>query len=60
MKGSNRIPIKSPCIKKCALNEDHLCTNCFRTIEEIAAWPDADNKEGEKILERIEMRKVLK
>jgi len=60
MNGSKRIPIKSPCIKKCSLNKDHICSNCFRTIEEIAAWPDADNKEREKILERIEVRKLKK
>jgi len=49
---------KSPCIKKCRLDENHICTDCFRTIQEIAAWPDADNEERKKILVRIELRKL--
>ncbi len=31
-------PIISPCVSICALNDDDVCTGCFRTIEEIRGW----------------------
>ena len=60
MNPSKETPANSPCIKKCSLNKDRICINCFRTIEEIAAWPDADNKQRKKILERLALRKLSK
>lgn len=31
--------VPSPCISVCAIDPDSgLCTGCFRTLDEIAAW----------------------
>ena len=32
------VPILSPCIGICELGEHGLCTGCWRTGDEIAAW----------------------
>ncbi len=29
---------QSPCIACCALNQDHVCVGCYRSIYEIANW----------------------
>ncbi|MDA0795353.1 MAG: DUF1289 domain-containing protein [Proteobacteria bacterium] len=31
-------PVVSPCVSICALNDDDVCTGCFRTIAEIRGW----------------------
>jgi predicted Fe-S protein YdhL (DUF1289 family) len=49
--------IKSPCIKKCRVNADKVCTSCLRTLEEIAAWGDADDEVRQKILANVRFRK---
>jgi hypothetical protein len=49
--------IKSPCIKKCALNEENICTGCFRTIQEIIGWPGADDETKRNIAVLIRKRK---
>ena len=34
-----REEVESPCVKVCVIHpEARLCTGCYRTIDEIAAW----------------------
>jgi predicted Fe-S protein YdhL (DUF1289 family) len=33
--------IASPCTGICALDENHVCRGCGRTLAEIASWPSA-------------------
>ena len=40
----------SPCVRNCCLDEDDVCLGCFRTIEEIIRWGEADDEEKHKIL----------
>lgn len=36
--------VASPCVSICNINhESQLCEGCFRTLEEIGAWPQMDN-----------------
>jgi len=49
--------IKSPCIKKCALNEKNICTGCFRTIQEIITWSSADDQTKREITALSEKRR---
>ena len=49
--------IKSPCIKKCALNEENICTGCFRTIQEIITWSSADDRTKREIIALSEKRR---
>jgi len=30
--------VVSPCVSICALNDDDICTGCFRTSAEIRGW----------------------
>ena len=42
--------VSSPCVRNCCLDEDDVCLGCFRTIEEIIRWGEADDEEKHKIL----------
>jgi predicted Fe-S protein YdhL (DUF1289 family) len=48
--------VRSPCIKKCSLDQNNICTGCHRRIDEIILWPDADNSVRRKIIEAAERR----
>jgi predicted Fe-S protein YdhL (DUF1289 family) len=51
--------IDSPCVKICQLSEDgSLCIGCFRTLHEIAAWPEASDEAKRAIIEAAMERKV--
>lgn len=49
--------VKSPCVKKCSLDQDKVCPACNRTVDEIMAWPDADDEQRHRILEAARLRK---
>jgi predicted Fe-S protein YdhL (DUF1289 family) len=36
--GSGEQPVKSPCISICALDNEGVCSGCFRTGDEIRSW----------------------
>jgi len=48
----------SPCVKKCSLNENNICPECYRSIDEIVSWTDADNLIRRKILEAAKLRRA--
>lgn len=52
------MPVASPCIKLCVMDEaaGH-CAGCFRTLAEIAAWSALDDDQRREILKKIEARK---
>jgi predicted Fe-S protein YdhL (DUF1289 family) len=50
--------VKSPCIKKCSLDRNKICPACFRSIDEIVAWSDADDSLRRKILEAVKRRRA--
>jgi uncharacterized protein len=41
----------SPCVRNCCLNDDDICLGCFRTLEEIVGWNEADNQQRRDILQ---------
>ncbi len=45
----NQIPA-SPCVSVCALNEEDVCTGCYRTGKEITDWFMADDVRKRAIL----------
>jgi hypothetical protein len=50
--------IPSPCIGICTLDPvDRRCIGCLRTIEEIAAWPEASADERLLIVQRLRERR---
>jgi len=50
--------VKSPCRKKCSLDRNRICPECFRSIEEIVSWPSADNGLKREILEAVRLRRT--
>jgi predicted Fe-S protein YdhL (DUF1289 family) len=50
------VPIKSPCISVCALDNEGMCTGCFRTGDEIRGWGTYSNTERREVLVRVHER----
>ncbi|MBP0481651.1 DUF1289 domain-containing protein [Sagittula salina] len=41
-----RDEIQSPCVKICVIHPaEHICTGCFRTIQEISGWARMSHEE---------------
>lgn len=53
---SQELPVKSPCINVCALDDNDLCTGCQRSITEIREWKHATNERRQNILRQAEQR----
>lgn len=41
----------SPCIQVCELDADDVCLGCGRTVDEIARWAGAGEREKQAIVE---------
>jgi predicted Fe-S protein YdhL (DUF1289 family) len=50
--------VRSPCVKKCSLDRNKICPECYRSIDEIVSWRDADNSVKRKILEAAKLRRL--
>ena len=50
--------VKSPCVKKCSLDNNRICPQCYRSIEEIVAWPDIDDATRKKVLAAAKLRRA--
>jgi hypothetical protein len=48
--------ITSPCSKKCTLNEQNICTGCFRSKREILDWLRMNQAQQLATLERCRER----
>lgn len=48
--------VESPCIRNCCLSENDICLGCFRSLEEITRWNEADNQERINILQNAGQR----
>jgi predicted Fe-S protein YdhL (DUF1289 family) len=52
-----QIPVESPCIRLCTLDDDDICVGCFRSMAEICAWGGAADDERRQILAASELRR---
>lgn len=51
--------VASPCINVCQIDaHSGLCSGCFRTLAEIAAWSSAANDYRLRILQAVERRRA--
>jgi predicted Fe-S protein YdhL (DUF1289 family) len=50
--------VRSPCVKKCSLDRNKICPECYRSIDEIVSWRDADNFMKRTILEAAKLRRL--
>jgi uncharacterized protein len=55
---ANEEEIPSPCNDQCVMDENDICTGCFRSFIEVVKWPKVDNKTRLQYLQNvIERRK---
>ena len=47
---------RSPCISVCVLDEQNICTGCFRSAEEITDWFMATAEQKREVLRRARER----
>jgi predicted Fe-S protein YdhL (DUF1289 family) len=47
---------QSPCIRNCCLNEEDTCLGCFRSLDEITQWNEADNHARHIIVQKSRQR----
>ena len=46
----SQTPVPSPCVSVCCLNAEHTyCEGCFRTLDDIRIWAQADNLQRRRI-----------
>ncbi|WP_157205581.1 DUF1289 domain-containing protein [Methylomonas koyamae] len=50
-------PVPSPCVRNCCLDDSDICLGCFRSLDEIRNWSNADNASREQILHRAAARR---
>jgi predicted Fe-S protein YdhL (DUF1289 family) len=50
---------QSPCISVCLLDQDDICTGCFRSAEEITDWFMASAEQKREILTRCHERRAV-
>ncbi len=51
--------IESPCIKVCVIDaESKLCTGCWRTLDEIAAWTTLPPETRSRIMADLPARRT--
>jgi uncharacterized protein len=51
--------VLSPCIGVCVMDVDSgYCTGCWRTLGEIAAWPEYSDSRRLEVLEAIKQREA--
>ncbi len=50
------IPVKSPCISVCVLNEEDICKGCYRSAREITDWNTLDNSQKRTIMKDAQAR----
>ncbi|SMF95200.1 Predicted Fe-S protein YdhL, DUF1289 family [Methylomagnum ishizawai] len=51
--------IESPCVRNCCLDQHNICLGCFRALEEIMRWSQADDTERAAILANTRRRRAL-
>ncbi|WP_426359546.1 DUF1289 domain-containing protein [Pseudocolwellia sp. HL-MZ19] len=49
--------IKSPCVLKCCLDKNEVCTGCFRHIKEIMDWKHLSDDGKKQVLDICSERK---
>ncbi|PPD29549.1 MAG: DUF1289 domain-containing protein [Methylomonas sp.] len=50
--------VPSPCVRNCCLNEQDICLGCFRSLEEICGWSQADDQKRKQILANTTQRRM--
>jgi uncharacterized protein len=49
---------KSPCVNVCVLDTQGFCRGCYRTLDEIAAWPAMSASQQRLLLGKLDGRRL--
>lgn len=60
MTDMERQRVESPCVGQCCLDRDDICLGCFRTVDEIKLWAQADDDQRLSILAKTRGRSKQK
>ncbi|MBI1335203.1 MAG: DUF1289 domain-containing protein [Armatimonadetes bacterium] len=52
------LPCPSPCVKHCGIDESLICSGCYRTGREVAAWPKMTDQERWDLLLELDRRRA--
>jgi predicted Fe-S protein YdhL (DUF1289 family) len=52
------VPVPSPCLRNCCLNDDLTCLGCFRSLDEIKEWTVVDIHRRRVILQNAQQRRA--
>ena len=50
------MPVRSPCVSICALDDNDICTGCQRSGMEIATWGRMNDDQRREVLARCQTR----
>ncbi|MEY4765097.1 MAG: hypothetical protein RI907_1770 [Pseudomonadota bacterium] len=50
------LPVASPCVRLCTLNDDDVCVGCGRTLDDIKAWQAMPDPERQACVSRAHDR----
>jgi predicted Fe-S protein YdhL (DUF1289 family) len=48
--------VESPCLGICSLDEQDICSGCYRNVQEIIDWMSMDNAQREDVLRKCKER----
>lgn len=51
--GSYMMPLESPCVKICELDQHQVCLGCQRTQDEIAQWTTMTREQQLEVIQRL-------
>jgi uncharacterized protein len=54
------VPLESPCVDNCCLDDDEICLGCFRSLDEIKQWNGATNPQRLAVLRNCSRRRQEK
>ncbi|MCU4674418.1 DUF1289 domain-containing protein [Catenovulum sp. 2E275] len=48
--------VKSPCVRRCCLNEQDVCIGCGRTLDEITGWVELRKWQQQAVIKQAKLR----
>ncbi|MFK4751189.1 MULTISPECIES: DUF1289 domain-containing protein [Oceanospirillaceae] len=53
------LPVKSPCVHVCVLDNQDICQGCYRSGMEISQWGRMSNSDKRDVLTRCHQRELV-
>ena len=51
-------PVSSPCVNICSLDEQDICSGCYRSADEIFQWGVMDDNARRQVLRKVAEREA--